>query len=58
MNALAVGALASLAYLLMLAHSAWKQGEIRKFVISLLILIGLCTALSGIVAIAIYTDGH
>lgn len=45
-----------LAYLLLLARSAWKQGEIRQFLVSLAIVIVMIAAISGIVAAAIILD--
>lgn len=50
-----VGAMAG-AYLLLLARSAWKQGEFRQFVRSLLIVAGLCAAVGGAVLVAVLLD--
>jgi hypothetical protein len=58
MHALAIGGLAALLYLLMLARSARKQGEMRQFLTSLLIVAALCAVLGAIVAAAVYFDAH
>lgn len=50
-----VGALMG-AYLLLLARSAWKQGELRQFLRSLLIVAGLCAAIAGAVLVAMLLD--
>lgn len=50
--------MAMLAYLLLLARSAWKQGQFRQFLVSLGVLAVVGGVLSGIVAIAVYLDGH
>lgn len=44
---------AILGYLLLLARSAWKQGELRQFAISLAVLAALLAALTAIAAITI-----
>ena len=36
-------------YLLLIARSAWKQGEFRQFAISLAVVAGLCLAIVTIV---------
>lgn len=36
-------------YLLLVARSAWKQGEFRQFALSLAVVIGLIAAIVGIV---------
>ncbi|MFD1623043.1 hypothetical protein [Azospirillum griseum] len=43
-------------YLLLLARSAWKQGEIRQFLRSLLIVILLIGSIAGAVAVAVALD--
>lgn len=43
-------------YLLLLARSARKQGEMRQFLISLAIVGGLFTIIAAIVAATIYLD--
>ncbi|MGQ9370792.1 hypothetical protein [Azospirillum sp. ST 5-10] len=43
-------------YLLMLARSAWKQGELRQFLWSLLVVLVLAAGIAGAVAIAIALD--
>ncbi|MBP2227449.1 phosphate/sulfate permease [Azospirillum agricola] len=43
-------------YLLLLARSAWKQGEFRQFLRSLAIVAILCGAIAGIVAAVILLD--
>lgn len=40
-------------YLLLLARSAWKQGELRQFAVSLAILVALLATLAAIAAITI-----
>lgn len=47
-----VGA-AILGYLLLLARSAWKQGELRQFAVSLAVLAALLAALAAIAAVTI-----
>jgi len=48
-----VAGLAALAYLLLLARSAWKQGEMRQFLWSLAIVAGLVAVMAVIVAAAL-----
>lgn len=43
-------------YLLLLARSAWKQGEIRQFLRSLVIVALLCATIAGVVALAMSFD--
>lgn len=43
-------------YLLLLARSAWKQGEFRQFLRSLLIVAVLCAAIAGAVMLAVALD--
>lgn len=43
-------------YLLLLARSAWIQGETRQFLLSLLLVVGLVAVLAGAVGVAIYLD--
>ena len=43
-------------YLLLLARSAWKQGEFRQFLRSLAILALLCAAIGGLVLLASALD--
>lgn len=58
MSALQITGAAMLAYLLLLARSAWKQGEMRQFLRSLAILAVLCGAIAGTVAAAIAFDSR
>jgi hypothetical protein len=44
---------AILGYLLLLGRSAWKQGELRQFAVSLAILAALLAALAAIAALTI-----
>jgi hypothetical protein len=44
------------AYLALLARSAWKQGEMRQFLMSCALLAALMILLAGIVALTIYFD--
>jgi hypothetical protein len=44
-------------YLALLARSAWKQGEIRQFAVSLGVVVGLLGALAAIVALYIAWQG-
>ncbi len=46
-------ALMMAAYLLLLARSAWKQGEFRQFLRSLLIVAALCAVIAGAVLASI-----
>ncbi|MEQ8967012.1 MAG: hypothetical protein RID91_14425 [Azospirillaceae bacterium] len=39
------------AYILLLARSAWRQGEARQFVISIAVVGGLIVALIGLVMV-------
>lgn len=48
---------ASALYLLLLARSAWKQGEGMQFLWSLLIVATLIGSLSGVVALWIWLAG-
>lgn len=48
--------LAAMAYLLLLARSAWKQGEMRQFLRSLVIVAGLIGAIAGAVVLAMALD--
>jgi hypothetical protein len=50
MTALEGIGLAVMAYLALLARSAWKQGEIRQFITSCLVLVLLFGVLAAIVA--------
>ncbi len=43
-------------YLLLLARSAWKQGELRQFLRSLLIVALLIGGIAGVVATVIALD--
>lgn len=43
-------------YLMLLARSAWKQGEFRQFLWSLAVVAGLIAALAAITAVVIYLD--
>lgn len=47
----AIGGAAAL-YLALLARSAWSQGELRQFLLSLLIVLALFAAIAGIVWLA------
>ena len=50
-------ALFILVYLLLLARSAWKQGEMRQFLVSLLIVLAMITVIAAIVGGAIMASG-
>ncbi len=50
-----IGAAAA-GYLLLLARSAWKQGEMRQFLRSLAIVLALCALVAGAVLAAILLD--
>jgi len=50
MTALQGIGLAVAAYLALLARSAWKQGEMRQFMMSCLVLILLLGSLAGVIA--------
>lgn len=43
-------------YLLLLARSAWKQGEFRQFLRSLVIVAALCAFVAGAVLLAMAID--
>ncbi|MBP2314980.1 hypothetical protein [Azospirillum soli] len=43
-------------YLLLLARSAWKQGEFKQFLRSLLIVATLCAIIAGAVLVAMTLD--
>lgn len=43
-------------YLLLLARSAWKQGELKQFLRSLVVVIILVAGIAGIVAAWIWFD--
>ncbi|WP_448187473.1 hypothetical protein [Azospirillum sp. sgz301742] len=47
-----IAGLAALAYLLLLARSAWKQGEFRQFLWSLAIVAGIIGAIAAAVVAA------
>lgn len=49
---------AVVAYLLLLARSAWKQGEIRQYLRSLAIVAAICGIVAGSVALAIFLDSR
>ncbi|WP_158044509.1 hypothetical protein [Skermanella pratensis] len=46
------------AYLALLARSAWKQGEIRQFLMSCLVLAGLFGVLGAVIAAYVYLKTH
>lgn len=48
--------MAIIGYLLLLARSAWKQGEFQQFLRSLVIVAGLGGIIAGMVAAAIALD--
>lgn len=48
-----IAGLAALAYLLLLARSAWKQGEFRQFLWSLAIVAGIVGFVAGAVLVAL-----
>jgi len=52
-----IGAAAA-GYLLLLARSAWKQGEMRQFLRSLAIVAALCALLAGAVLTAMLLDSR
>lgn len=43
-------------YLVLLGRSAWKQGEFRQYLRSLVIVATLCVLLAGAVALAMLLD--
>lgn len=45
------------AYLLLLARSAWKQGEFAQFLRSLVIVAAIIGMIAGAVALAVALDG-
>ena len=45
-------------YLLLLARSAWKQGELRQYLRSLAIVAALGVIITGVVAAAIALDAR
>ncbi|GAA4252315.1 hypothetical protein [Azospirillum formosense] len=49
---------AAVGYLLLLARSAWKQGEMRQFLRSLAIVSVLCGLVAGAVFLAIWLDSR
>ena len=49
---------AAAAYLLLLARSAWKQGEMRQFLRSLSIVAALCALVAGAVFVAMLLDSR
>ncbi|MBK3734662.1 hypothetical protein FBZ83_108143 [Azospirillum brasilense] len=52
-----IGAAAA-GYLLLLARSAWKQGEMRQFLRSLAIVLALCALVAGAVLAAMLLDSR
>ena len=58
MTALQGIGIAIAAYLALLARSAWKQGEIRQFLMSCLVLVALFGTLAAIIALYAYWDTH
>lgn len=52
----AIGA-AGAAYLVLLARSAWHQGEFRQFLLSLALVAALCAAVGGTIAMAVLLNG-
>ncbi|HYG85159.1 MAG TPA: hypothetical protein VD978_02780 [Azospirillum sp.] len=48
-----IAGLSALAYLLLLARSAWKQGEIRQFLWSLAIVAGIVGFIAAAVLLAV-----
>lgn len=46
------------AYLALLARSAWKQGEIRQFLMSCMVLAILFATLATVIAAYIYLKTH
>ncbi|WP_199230171.1 hypothetical protein [Azospirillum sp. TSH58] len=52
-----IGAAAA-GYLLLLARSAWKQGEMRQFLRSLAIVAALCGLVAGAVLAAMLLDSR
>lgn len=49
-----VAGLTALAYLLLLARSAWKQGELRQFLWSLAIVAGIVGLIAAAVGVAVW----
>jgi Ni/Fe-hydrogenase subunit HybB-like protein len=58
MSKLLIVGLAMGGYLLLLARSAWKQGEFRQFLVSLSILGAIAAVLTAVVATAVVLDGR
>ena len=56
MNGAEAIGLVSLAYLLLLARSARRQGQMRQFLVALAMVLGLLAALAGIVWTVIALD--
>lgn len=46
------------AYLALLARSAWKQGEIRQFLMSCLVLAALFALLAAVISAYVYFKTH
>lgn len=52
MSVWSIAGLTALCYLLLLARSAWKQGELRQFLWSLAILAAVIGVVAAVVALA------
>lgn len=55
MSVWSIAGLTALAYLLLLARSAWKQGELRQFLWSLAILAAVIGVVAAVVALAAWS---
>jgi hypothetical protein len=50
--------LAVVIYLVLLARSAWMQGEFRQFLWSLVVVAGLCAGIAAAVALAVWLENR
>ena len=57
MEALAAIGLFIVGYIALVGRSAWKQGELRQFLLSLAVVIALIAAVAGVVAVYFLTFG-
>lgn len=57
MSVWTIAGLMALAYLLLLARSAWKQGELRQFLWSLAIVAGIVGVIAAVVGLAVWKNG-
>lgn len=56
MTALSAMGLVAAGYLALLARSAWRQGELRQFLVSLAVVAGLVAMVAGAVWLAATID--